>query len=96
MAAKMALRVQIVMQTVARTLPQTGGGILDPQLLDDMWHDRRLRAGLPFGWVAGKPRVCRFPVSGRRSTLKCCGRRTPKGSSYCTACFKLCYYKPED
>jgi hypothetical protein len=92
--AKMAIRVEIVLETIARTLPQTGGGILDPQLLDDLWHDRRLRAGLPFGWVIGKSRVCRFPVSGRLSTLKVCGRRTPEGKSYCTRCRKLAYYKP--
>jgi hypothetical protein len=92
----MAFQVAIVVRTVPRNLPQTGGGILDPQLLDDLWNDRRLRAGLPFGWVAGKSRICRFPVSGRRKTLKVCGRRTPEGKPYCSACLKLAYYKPED
>jgi hypothetical protein len=92
----MALQVTIVVETVARNLPQTGGGTLNPQLLDDLWNDRRLRAGLPFVWVVGKARICRFPVSGRRSTLKVCGRRTQEHKPYCPLCMKLAYYKPEE
>lgn len=97
MVAKVAERVEVVMRTtVLRNLPQTGGGILDHQLLEDLWKGTRQRAGLPFGWVLGKPRVCRFPVAGYGLSLKVCGRRTPEGKSYCKACLRLAYYRPED
>jgi hypothetical protein len=93
--AKLAIRV-VVIETIARNLPQTGGGILDHQLLDDIWHDRPIRPGIPFLWAISHNRTCRFPVSGQRTTLKVCGRRTQEGKQYCAACLKLAYYKPEE
>ena len=93
--AKVAVRV-VVVETAIRNLPQTGGGILDRQLLDDLWHDRRISPGIPFTWAIANQHTCRFPVSGQRSTLMVCGRRTQEGKPYCRTCLKLAYYKPED
>lgn len=91
--AKVAVRM-VVVETIVRHLPQTGGGILDHQLLDDLWHDRPMRAGVAFDWAISKARVCRWPVSGQRKSLKVCGRRTEDGKPYCPVCLKLAYYKP--
>lgn len=96
MVAKMAITAIVVLETDTRALPQTGGGILDHQLLQDLWQGNRQRAGIPFDWAISRPRVCRFPVGGYGRSLMVCGRRTPEHKPYCKACLKLAYYRPED
>ena len=96
MVAKTAIPEMVVIGTAIRNLPQTGGGILDQQLLQDLFNDQRIRAGLAFSLVVGRSRVCRFPVSGARSTLRVCGKRAPAGESYCAQCRRLVYYRADD